>query len=142
MTAEARPRSAVVLTSDPSPSIIHALRDSYTINLLTVSKLPLSGAGWGKRGEGRTDVFLAPARSGSCQDGAEGCSLRFLGSLSLFLRPKIPQKTPGTSTGCYAKIGRTTWPLTSVRRKSRPEWRNVRRSWSRPNRCRIVACRS
>ena len=41
-----------------------------------------------------------------------------------------------------ARIGRTTLPLTSVRRKSRPAWRKVSRSWSKPSVCRIVACRS
>src|SRR6185503_5452853 len=32
-----------------------------------------------------------------------------------------------------------TFPAPSVRRWSRPSCRNVRRSWSKPSRCRIVA---
>src|SRR6266511_2421207 len=42
----------------------------------------------------------------------------------------------------YARIAFTTFPATSVRRKSRPAFRKVRRLWSRPNKWRIVACRS
>ena len=85
----------------------------------------------------------------------------FFGSSGfLFLRPQKPKKVQksvskagalsqkralfGAALGLanQARIGRTTWPLTSVRRKSRPEWRNVSRSWSRPSKCKIVACRS
>ena len=42
----------------------------------------------------------------------------------------------------HARIFFTTFPCTSVRRKSRPWKRNVSLVWSRPSRCRIVACRS
>ncbi len=42
----------------------------------------------------------------------------------------------------YRMIDSTTSPWTSVRRKSRPAWRYVRRVWSKPSRCRIVAWRS
>ncbi len=42
----------------------------------------------------------------------------------------------------HARIGWTTFPATSVSRKSRPAWRYVSRSWSKPSRCRIVAWKS
>ena len=45
-------------------------------------------------------------------------------------------------TDPLCEISRTTFPATSVRRKSRPLKRYVKRSWSIPNRCRMVACRS
>ena len=40
------------------------------------------------------------------------------------------------------KTSRTTFPYTSVNRKSRPLYRYVSRSWSSPSRCKIVACKS
>ena len=42
----------------------------------------------------------------------------------------------------HARTSLTTLPFTSVKRKSRPEYRKVSFSWSRPIRCRMVACRS
>ena len=37
------------------------------------------------------------------------------------------------------RISVTTWPWTSVMRRSMPSWRTVSFSWSMPSRCRIVA---
>jgi hypothetical protein len=42
----------------------------------------------------------------------------------------------------HARTSFTTFPFTSVSRMSRPAWRYVRRSWSSPSRCRMVACQS
>ena len=42
----------------------------------------------------------------------------------------------------HASSSGRTLPKTSVRRWSRPSWRNVSRSWSRPSRWSSVACRS
>ena len=46
------------------------------------------------------------------------------------------------STRTYRITALIACPCTSVRRKSRPLKRKVSRSWSRPRRCRMVACRS
>src|SRR5262245_58131795 len=61
--------------------------------------------------------------------------------------PAVAAAGPGTSAPWreilhQARSSRTTRPCTSVRRKSRPSKRYVSRSWSRPSRCRMVACRS
>ncbi len=46
---------------------------------------------------------------------------------------------PGSRVKLYASTSVSTWPCTSVRRRSMPLWRTVRRVWSMPSRCRIVA---
>ena len=48
----------------------------------------------------------------------------------------------GSPAAVQARISRMTWPCTSVRRRSTPAVRTVRRSWSMPMRCSRVACRS
>ena len=42
----------------------------------------------------------------------------------------------------YATSSRTTRPSTSVSRMSRPPWKYVKSVWSKPSRCKMVACRS
>ena len=41
-----------------------------------------------------------------------------------------------------ASKSRTTRPWTSVSRMSRPPWKYVKSVWSKPSRCKIVACKS
>ena len=53
-----------------------------------------------------------------------------------------PEGSIGPEQQIQAMMSSITRPCTSVSRKSRPWNRNVRRSWSSPSRCRIVACRS
>ena len=57
-------------------------------------------------------------------------------------RRKSATNSPAAKNRDHARIDFATTPATSVSRKSRPAWRYVSRSWSKPIRCRIVACRS
>lgn len=55
---------------------------------------------------------------------------------------RLSARRQPTRRAGHDKISFTTCPCTSVRRKSRPAWRKVSFSWSRPSICSSVAWRS
>src|SRR5207253_1758528 len=76
---------------------------------------------------------------GECMLGVEPAVVE-VPALGSFTYPK--HACLSSQTWPYANNFSTTSPCTSVRRKSRPWRRNVSFLWSRPSKCRMVACRS
>ena len=104
------------------------------------------------RAQGQRDCRAISTRRPSCDAESAAAASRsrvFAGASTRINRHMVGSYRAERGQRCerpprrrYAKMSFTTCPCTSVRRKSRPWKRNVRRSWSRPRRCRMVACRS
>ncbi len=160
------PRSAL---PDGEPLRIRDVTDGTSKTILLVEVLPERAVVWTKPEDWQVNLdrpregVVRPDRTGFVAAFCDG-SVRFLPNEvdAMVLRAIDPRRRRGSGlirrkwrracpsfravarrrSARYARIGPITCPCTSVSRLSIPLCRNVRRRWSIPIKCRIVAWRS